>query len=247
MKSEAKVISMICKYLMFREAYHELDGEEFISQSPEVYLEKIYVAHEDKERSLSQPRAHVANGYVAVRQQEASNGLLRSLFTLEQELIIREDSINDEVLFPWLTGHFKSAMGESIEAAKLQCARDGVAVNNYLRSFFGRAGIPFDEVSTMHWSIACNVTTAQLFCHWQDDQGGYNMRCFCSANLGASIFNQDRNDHMVFMRKCLRNLLEYAQHERIDKIKEAISAIQLARDAKGKAEAAAPGSTPRSA
>ncbi|KAJ8114324.1 hypothetical protein OPT61_g3769 [Boeremia exigua] len=230
---EAETIILIDNHLMFRDAMHELGGEHHIYKGVEVNFNREYVTHpKDMEKSLAQPRPDRANGYVAYPVQEASMGLLVSPFTEDEHAIVMEDSINERVLFPWLTAQFKSAIGESIEVAKLQCARDGVAVNNYMRQFYERAGMPSDELMTMHWSIACDINIAQLYCHWQDKQGKFHMDLFCSAGLYACDPHQeDRNAQMVFMRKCLRNLLEHVQGARLDSIKTAIRAIQAKRNA----------------
>ncbi|KAJ4365363.1 hypothetical protein N0V95_000510 [Ascochyta clinopodiicola] len=245
--SESAIIALIDKWLMFRDEEHDLGGEEHISLCHETNFAREYVQHQEALRSLPQPRPDRANSYVSYRRQNDTKGRLKSPFTREDEEIIREDTIHDVVLFPWLTAQFKNAIKGSLEEAKWQCARDGVASSNYLRKFFTRAGKPVNELTTMHWSLGCNGKHAELYYHWGDQHGRHHMKRFCSAELGATNLRDDRNQQMVYMRKCLRNLLEYVKTERLAKIKEVIHTIQSVCDeaakakGKGRARATVPG------
>jgi hypothetical protein len=229
--SEATVIALIDKHLMIRDESHDLGGERYISLAREMNLPKRYVQKKDVGLELSQPRPDRANGYVPYRTQESSGGQLKSPFTEQEHNIIREIYPSAEAEFPWLTAQFKSAVGESLEIAKWQSARDGVASINHLLDLFDTAGMTVNELQTMHFSLTCNAVMANLFYHWKDRNGRYIMRRLYTANLRGDSWMDDKNKSMVHFRKCIRNLLEdHVLTTRLNDIHDALARIQAQRD-----------------
>jgi hypothetical protein len=240
--SESKAIELITKYLMFPDRTDPLDerGERDISFVHEAQFDRQYVQHTDG-TFLTQPRPDRTNAYLS---QYNTCDLVPAAFTEEEEAIICEGSIHKEALFPWLIGEFNSAK-IGIRIAVLQCARTGLAVNNYLAKFYRRADIEPTVVETCHWSIACNPEIAHLLLHWRAQDGRYHVHSFSRASLRAPFSNLDRNEDMVKMRKCLRNILEYARNERLQRLKQVIAAIQKKENTEVAQLPLAPAALPR--
>lgn len=226
---ESKSIELIGTYLRFPDKLNPGDvrAEANIYLAHETRFERLYVKHADGTR-LTQPRPDRVNAYMP---SSIAKGYIPVPFTPAQELILSEGNINPAMFAPWLTAQFKSAL-IGLLAAALQGARDGYAVQRYLLSLFQRAGITPTVIDTLHWSLTCNTQMAQLFCHWYDHvDNRYHMYELCSAGLRAPFHNLDRNPDMVQMRMCLRNILDWSQHERLDRIREVVNAIEEKRQA----------------
>lgn len=171
----------------------------------------------------------MASYSIRTRSHRQSFCVISVPFTPAEEQILNEGNITLGMFAPWLTGRFKTAPVGLLVAA-LQAARDGVAVQNWLLALFQRAGIKPTVVDTLHWSLVCNTQSAQLFCHWyNNDDGRYHIFELCSAGLRAPFRKLDRNKDMVRMRMYLRNILEWAQYERLDRIREVVATIQQNR------------------
>ncbi|KAH6613113.1 hypothetical protein C7974DRAFT_380824 [Boeremia exigua] len=93
--------------------------------------------------------------------------------------------------------HPKSAKA-GIWQGVLQTTRDGLAVIEYNYRLHKRAGVEPDAVGTCHWSMTV---------------------------LGSVRWDGDENPEVVQLRKCLRNLLHYAQTRRLDRIKDLLKRI----------------------
>lgn len=216
---------------MIREENHDLGGERYISLASEMNLPKRYVQKKDSGLELSQPKPDRVNGYVSYRVQEASGGQLKLPFTEQEHNIIREFFPSTEAEFPWLTAQFKSAVGESLEVAKWQSAKDGVASINHLLDLFSSADKTVNELQTMHFSLACNAVTANLFFHWRDGNERYIIRRLHTANLRADSWVDEKNESMVLLRKYIRNLLEHhVMTTRLNDIHDALARVQAQRD-----------------
>lgn len=225
--SESAATEMISTWLMFRESTHQsIEGEKFVSLTHEPQFNRDYVAHSVQKFSLGQPRPDRSNGYVS---RLHSAGGLTSPFSEEEELIIRNHMapvLHDESFFPWLTAEFKSAIGENITIATFQCARHGVGVNNYMSRIYGSADIVASMTETLHFSIACDLNTAILFVHWIGTDKKYYMQRAYSAQLSPLSMFDTKNEQMVLMRKYLRNILDWALGERLDRIRDAVRIVQ---------------------
>lgn len=115
------------------------------------------------------------------------------------------------------------------KVAKLQTCHNGVAVCEYMARLYKRAGIVPDAVDTCHWSLTCDTKTIELFVHWRVEVDGevqYHMRRISTAALEGGE-DEVENDKVVKTRKRLRNLLEHARGQRLDRVKFALSRIAL--------------------
>lgn len=229
-KSESASAEMLTKWLMFRdETDPRADGELFISLSHEACLNRYYVKHAIAKYDLAQPKPDRANGYVS---NSYAGDVLTSPFDKDEEVIINDymgPVLHDEALFAWLTGEFKSATGRSIKYAKFQCARNGVAACNYMRSFLQSADIVATEQDTIHFSLACDSTLAILYIHWIASDDTHIMKQVYGALLHAGNRHDTKSEGMVTMRKYLRNILEWATGPRLTRIKQAIKIVKAKR------------------
>ncbi|KAJ4365357.1 hypothetical protein N0V95_000504 [Ascochyta clinopodiicola] len=200
-------------------------AEDNIYLAHESHFDRQYVKHSSGS-FLTQARPDRVNAYLSFK---IANGRLPTPFTKEEEQVLNEGNIHPRMFCPWLTAQFKSTQ-IGLLVASLQGARDGVAVQNYLFTLFRRAGITPTIVDTLHWSLACNTQTVQLFCHWRGEDSSYHIHEFCSASLRASFQDLDRYKDMVRMRMYLRNILEWSQYERLDRIRQIVAVILKKRD-----------------
>jgi hypothetical protein len=230
-KTESTAAEIISTWLMFPDQSHQfLDGELWITLINEAQFNREYFLHKDSSRNLPQSRPDRTNGYVS----RAYSAEMTSPFSEEEEYIIRHHMVpllHDEALFPWLTAEFKSALGQSIAWATLQCARHGVGVCNYMHRFYAAADITASMTESIHFSVACDANQAILLVHWIGDDGKYYMQQACQAHISPLTALETKNDHMVLMRMYMRNILDWATGERLGRIRAAINSVQQRIDA----------------
>lgn len=221
--NESTFKSRLASLLFFRDQLDEEEAgtEELIINLLDVNLSKQWVEHPDGP-SLSGPRPDVSIGYAA------EGKIPRTAFNEDEERILNHDPLtNAPMLCPFLTAQYKSAEG-SMAKAERQTARDGVAINNYMHSLLQRANMPLSPIDVQHWSATVDHEDMLLWVHWvEEDQQGrlqYYMKKIHKASLGSKRPG-DEGAGMAEMRAHLRNILEYAQTRRVQRIKEIITAI----------------------
>lgn len=235
MVNEWRAMEKLAPDLMFVDAVDDR-GEELVALTPEARFDTAYVTHPTKPRFvLSQPRPDKTNGYIpSDLAEKCRTKAVRAPFTKEEEqkLLLDLDNppIERSVLCPWYTIEFKALENYAgCKIAKLQTCRNGVAVCEYMARLYQRAGIVPDAVDTCHWSLTCDTKTIELFVHWRVQEGDevqYHMRRISTAALEGDE-DEVENDKVVKIRKRLRNLLEHARGQRLDRIKFALSGIAL--------------------
>jgi hypothetical protein len=223
--SESAALDIIIRDLMFPDRRHDPQAPANICLVNETYFDRQYVKHPADGRDLRQARPDRVNAYMPSRNVK---GLVDVPFTRDEEAILNEGNLHPDVYAPWLTGQFKNAsLGHSV--AMKQGARDATAVQNWHFRFFNRADMNPTVVDTVHWSITCNTEGVKLSCHWYSSDHQYHMTEHSRASLRGTHWKLERNEDMARMRKYLRNLLEWAQTERLNRIREVIAAIRTRR------------------
>ena len=223
--SESAALELIIAHLMFPDRRRDSEAPANICLVNETYFDRQYVKHPAGGRNLRQARPDRVNAYLP---SWLAQGLVDVPFTLEEEAILDDGNLHPDVYSPWLTGQFKNADHGHTVAMK-QGARDATAVQNWYLQFFSRAEMIPTVVDTVHWSITCNFETVKLFCHWYSSENKYHMTEHSRVSLRGPHRKLERNEDMARMRKYLRNLLEWAQNERLNRIREVIAAIRVKR------------------
>jgi hypothetical protein len=126
--------------------------------------------------------------------------------------------------FPFLTAQWKAAMsGDNQIDARLQAARDGALVVNYMHHFYSHAYPDRDpsQLETCHVSLTTEMITSYLWLHWRevdpvDGEVYYRMEPIDSAHL-------HKLRDVAETRKILHNYIDYAMGERLTSVKTALS------------------------
>ena len=208
-----------------------LEGEKYIVHGHYLPFSAGYFTNGSTKIPFAIPDSVL--GYV--QWETAQLGGTMGPFDEAEEAVIQDDAIAEDVLFPFLTAEYKST-GNCRREAMILCARAGIGMNNYLYKFFLGAGDQTPTaVDTCHFSIACNFQMTELYMHWRALQNGKVI--YCMKRIGSSLLIDDDdpdNPALQRFRKKLRNLLEYAQGTRLERIKEAIGKIQKLDSSKTK-------------
>lgn len=135
--------------------------------------------------------------------------------------------------FPFLTAQWKAAMsGDNQIDARLQAARDGALLVNYMHHFYSHAYPDRDpsQLETCHVSLTTEMITSYLWLHWRevdsvDGEVYYRMEAIDSAHL-------HKLRDVAVTRNILHNYIDYAMGERLKSIKAALSPFWQNRPAR---------------
>lgn len=161
-------------------------------------------------------------------------GYASQAFPEDHELaVVNRECISPGVSNPFLTAQFKRSIGgEGMLQAKLQSARDGASVNNYLHKLYTNAGQPNPSmVDTCHFSVTCDFDTARLWVHFRlDGSAGpfYHMAHVAKTWLEGEDERpqgQQSASDLELFRKYIRNIYDYALETRLDRIKQAVTDV----------------------
>jgi hypothetical protein len=185
------------------------NGEELIARMENVHLGKQWV-QADKQ-NLGAPIPDVLYRYGTMTYL---NDRFPTVSTREEESDLSEFRIAGSLLIPFLSSQWQTDHGD-MEAAKRQTARDGVAINNFLRRLFKAAGIEPTHEDTCHWSRTVNSEGATLWLHWIEAGTGngscrYHMKGMLDARF-AGRGEDEVGQGLSLMRQYLKNLLTNAQ------------------------------------
>jgi hypothetical protein len=168
---------------------------------------------------LEQPRPDTSVGYI--KHAIAQSLHLEAPFTEEMDRQLRHVPVASSMHFPFFTCQWKSARCPDHPAAKVQGARDGALLVNYMRWFYRVAGQTANAAESAHFSATCDVQTLYVYVHWADgpeDKLVYHMerifRCFVDDETSLAQF-----------RVMIRNLNDYAVGSRLDRIRAAAPAF----------------------
>ncbi|KAF1948946.1 hypothetical protein CC80DRAFT_529721 [Byssothecium circinans] len=179
-------------------------------------------------KELSQPRPDTAIGYVTRRDAQSTEPPSATAFTAEEERLLDAFCLTQYLHFPFLTSQWKTPnSNENISHAHNQAARDGAVIVNYLHSFYSLA-YPDHEpgpIDIVHYSLTCDLHTAQIWVHWRDEEGHHMEIIF--------EFSLREVEEIVQARGILKNILNHAIGDRLAKIKSALPAFEKSR-ARGK-------------
>jgi hypothetical protein len=248
--SESTVKTTLTGELLFKPEAQ--GGEKNIMVIEDVGFDRVWLPlapgpnTEKQYGKLEQPRPDSAVGYIRVTAAENSRKQLSHPFSRDQErafagyssfrskdnilfLLLTQFTsylIQRDVLFPFLTAQWKCQSGEGHYRAAQQAARDGATISRNLDCFFTDANYPATVVDTAHFSLTTDSDSVKLWVHWIDKDSAaaplYRMRCIKQAFLQM---HDDDDIGMKDMRMMLLNILEYANGERLDRIKDAITKL----------------------
>ncbi|KAF1998830.1 hypothetical protein P154DRAFT_564388 [Amniculicola lignicola CBS 123094] len=232
-QNERNGIKRIEPYMLFRGA---AEDDPRVSAAPLVYSKDDINLHRyflppapDKTvkedwKELSQPRPDTAIGYVTRRDAQSTEPPSLTAFTAREERLLDAFCLTQYLLFPFLTSQWKTPnSNENISHAHNQAARDGAAIVNYLYEFYSLA-YPDQKpvvVDTAHYSLTCDLHTAQIWVHWRDEEGHHMEMIY--------EFSLRKENEIVEGRGILKNILSHALGDRLVKIKDALPAFEKSR------------------
>jgi hypothetical protein len=229
-KSEQDGINDLERFLLFGGEVDGPDGVPMLSRKSKPNFSRDYLpkAQTDGEWSLSAPQPDTSIGYIRLRETRARS--FKAPFTLPAEAKFMHTALTPEQSFPFLTTQWKSQRnGESHEHAKLQSARDGAAIVNYLHCFYSTAKHKADVVQTSHVSLTCDLDSVKMWIHWREEDDktvSYKMELIDQAFLNDT-------DSVRRIRRHLHNLVDYCMQERLASIKSALADL-MKKGAKSK-------------
>jgi hypothetical protein len=94
---------------------------------------------------------------------------------------------------------------------------------NYLHTFYSLA-YPDQKpvvIDTAHYSLTCDLHTAQIWVHWRDEEGHHMEMIF--------EFSLREENEIVEARGILKNILNHALGNRLENIKNALPAFEKSR------------------
>ncbi|OCL02020.1 hypothetical protein AOQ84DRAFT_305522 [Glonium stellatum] len=202
-------------------------GEPLISVKPRVNLSKAYLPPPLSELVaeeyglLSQPRPDHAIGYVPFSEAKVAG--VQAPFEPAEELVF--SSLCTQLPFPFLTVQWKIQKGsQGHYHARLQGARDGATVVNYLHQFYTKAENREPSViATYHFSATCDMEILQIYVHWREANSDSSVSYFMKPI--AQTFLR-KTSEMEEARKVLRNILEYSVKDRLQNIRQAIPPLK---------------------
>jgi hypothetical protein len=135
--------------------------------------------------------------------------------------------------FPFLTAQWKAAIsGDKQIDARVQAARDGALIVNYMHHFYSHAYPDRDpsQLETCHVSLTTEMITSYVWLHWRevdlvDGEVYYRMEPIDLAHL-------HKLRDVAETRKILHNYIDYAMGERLTSIKAALSPFWQNRPAR---------------
>ncbi|KAJ4371823.1 hypothetical protein N0V86_008377 [Didymella sp. IMI 355093] len=218
-----KATELISKWLLPREANHDLSGEEFIAVANNSNLNKEYLKHaKDETLDLEGSKPDRIIGFVPFKRfQDLKSVFDEAAWEVMQRFM--DIPLNREACFAFITADFKSAEGKSISYTTLQQAHAGIAANNYMRKILESADIDATELDTVHFGIVCDTITVVLYMHWSDSNGSYYMKQVFATLIAAAHRHKTVNDDMVKMRGYIRNMVKWAKDARVTKTKEVVA------------------------
>ena len=241
--NEWQAMERLAPHLGFLSAY-EKNGDKYNVTVPEAEFSQAYVTHpKDSTFKLAKPKPDKTMGYMTRALIDTrKRNKPQPAFTAEEETKLLDDPlippINRHVFCPWYTIEFKSFEAYAgLKQAKLQASRNGTAACEYMNRLYARTDIKPTAVDTMHWSVTCDTKTIELFVHWRDQTGDgpvqYHMRRICISTLEAFDDDAEENIQVVEIRKRLRNILDYVQGPRLERIKTVLARIPLPKARSG--------------
>jgi hypothetical protein len=210
-KSEQDGINDLERFLLFGGEVDGPDGVPMLSRKSKPNFSRDYLpkAQTAGKWSLSAPQPDTSIGYIRLRETRARS--FKAPFTLDEEAKFMHTALTPEQSFPFLTTQWKSQRnGESHEHAKLQSARDGAAIVNYLHCFYSTVKHKADVVQRED----------------DDKAGSYTMELIDQAFLNDT-------DSVRRIRRYLHNLVDHCMQERLASIKSALADL-MKKGAKSK-------------
>ncbi|RYO45129.1 hypothetical protein AA0116_g13397 [Alternaria tenuissima] len=185
--------------------------------------------------TLPRPQPDSCIGYVTTTEARTHNPPLMMPFSREENDIAEWYSVvhHSDTHFPFLTAQWKAAMsGDNQIDARLQAARDGALIVNYMHQFYSHAYPDRGptQLETCHVSLTTEMISSYLWLHWceMDPVDG---EVYCRMELIESAHLHKLSD-MAETRKILHNYIDYAMGERLESIKAALRPFWRNRPAK---------------
>ncbi|KAF2023766.1 hypothetical protein EK21DRAFT_118456 [Setomelanomma holmii] len=174
--------------------------------------------------TLPRPQADSCIGYVTATMRRHDPPLMKP-FSREEDEIAEWYSVvhHSDTHFPILTAQWKAAIsGDHQIDARLQAARDGAPLVNYMHRFYLYAYPDRDpsQLETCHVSLTTEMISSYLRLRWRevdsvDDEVYYRMEPIESAHL-------HKLRDVAATRKVLHNYIDYTIGERLKSIKAAL-------------------------
>ncbi|KAI5357347.1 hypothetical protein Slin15195_G130040 [Septoria linicola] len=171
---------------------------------------------------LEQPQPDTLLGYL--NHEEATKMDLDPALTAQEELHSRSFRISAAAQYPFFTCQWKSPMNKGTHyQARLQSARDGAAIVQFLHHFYSYADDRDpDPVDTCHFSATCDMESVVVYVHWRNVTPEGVVRLEMQRVCEAFCWRQDQ---VADVRRFIRNLVAHAQGPRLVRVKAALAVL----------------------
>lgn len=219
--NEGTIVNLISGAMTFKGKYDDpVDGEHHIRLDVNISFKKSLVCN--RFRQLTQPQPDLCVGYILERDAAPRT---TALFASEEEKVLLDfgPSTLRLTIFPVVTAQVKTSKAD-YEKASAQTARDIMALDAAMRNLVAASGLTVTAVDTLHWSLTCNGQVMILFIHWSvrhaDGRITYYMKEFFKTFLSGST------EALPQMRAYMRNILDFALNQRVQRLKAIVHRIR---------------------
>ncbi|KAF3032096.1 hypothetical protein E8E12_000463 [Didymella heteroderae] len=178
MENESTGRRMMEGHLLFYGETHA-DGMPGLTLKDQVNLVRDYLPPPPRPTvpelwgTLPRPQPDSCIGYITATEAKTHNPPLIMPFSREEDDIAEWYNVvhHSDMHFPFLTAQWKAAMsGDNQIDARLQAARDGALIVNYMHHFYSHAYPDRDpsQLETCHVSLTTEMITSYLWLHWRE-------------------------------------------------------------------------------